>query len=118
MSALQFALILISVLMVCSGQLLFKLVGLRMHAGSSLLEPKVWMIAVLSMIIYGSATVLWVAVLRHVPLVKAYPYMALSFVLVPLGSIYFYSERVQWTYAAGAALIMLGVVITTLQPKL
>ena len=117
MNMLQSLLILVSVLMVCTGQLLFKLVGLRLHSGLSLTEPKVWVTAALSMIIYGSATVLWIAVLRTVPLVKAYPYMALSFVLVPLGGIFFYSEKVQWTYALGALFIVLGVMLTTLQPR-
>lgn len=118
MSLLQTSLILLSVLMIAIGQLLFKLVGLRLQAGLSLLDAKVWTIAIMSMAIYGGATVLWIAILRTVPLVKAYPYMALSFVLVPLGSIFFYSEKVQWTYAFGATLIMLGVILTTVQPKL
>lgn len=118
MSLIQTTLVLLSVLMVCTGQLLFKLVGLRLSAGLALLDPKVWTIAILSMVIYGSATVLWIAVLRTVPLVKAYPYMALSFVLVPLGSIFFYSEKVQWTYAVGTVLIVFGVVLTTLQSRI
>jgi drug/metabolite transporter (DMT)-like permease len=117
MSITQTLLVLLSVLMVCAGQLLFKLVGLRLNAGLALFDSKVWTVAILSMVIYGSATVLWIAVLRTVPLVKAYPYMALSFVLVPLGSIFFYSEKVQWTYAIGAALIVVGVMLTTLQPR-
>lgn len=118
MTILQSFLVLISVLMVCTGQILFKLVGLRLHSGLSLLDPKVWFIAMLSMLIYGGATVVWIAVLRTVPLVKAYPYMALSFVLVPLGAFYFYAEKVQWTYALGASFIVLGVVLTTVQPRI
>jgi drug/metabolite transporter (DMT)-like permease len=118
MTALQTLLILTSVLMVCTGQLLFKLVGMRLHSGLSLTDPKVWGIAIISIAIYGGATILWIAILRTVPLVKAYPYMALSFVLVPLGSILLYSEKVQWTYALGALLIVLGVVLTTLQSRL
>lgn len=118
MTILQTSVILFSVLMVCGGQLLFKLVGLRLQAGFALLDPKVWTIALLSIVIYGSATILWIAVLRTVPLVKAYPYMALSFVLVPIGGVLLYSERVHWPYAVGALLIVFGVVLTTFQPKL
>lgn len=118
MTVLQIVLILTSVLMVCTGQLLFKLVGLRLHSGLSIIDPKVWTMAILSMAIYGGATILWIAVLRTVPLVKAYPYMALSFVLVPLGGIFLYSEKVQWTYAWGVLFIFLGVMLTTLQPRL
>lgn len=117
MTMLQLILILASVLMICGGQLLFKLVGLRLHSGLQFTDPKVWVMVALSMIIYGSATVLWIAVLRTVPLVKAYPYMAMSFVLVPLGGIFFYAEKVQWTYVLGALLIVLGVMLTTLQPR-
>lgn len=118
MTALQTLLVLISVLMICAGQLIFKLVGVRIQSGLSFLDAKVWTIAFVAMVIYGSATVLWIAVLRTVPLVKAYPYMALSFVLVPLGSIFLYSERVQWTYGVGTIFIVLGVILTTFQPRL
>lgn len=118
MTMLQTVLILVSVLMVCAGQLLFKLVGLRIQSGLTLLDAKVWTIAFGAMVIYGCATVLWIAILRTVPLVKAYPYMALSFVLVPLGSIFLYSEKVHWTYLLGALFIVMGVVLTTLQARL
>lgn len=118
MTILNTLLILISVLMICVGQLLFKLVGVRIQSGLHLLDFKVWAVACTAIAIYGSATILWIAILRTVPLVKAYPYMALSFVLVPLGSVLFYSEKVHWIYVVGTGLIVIGVILTTLQPKL
>jgi len=107
-------LILSSVAMICSGQLLFKALGKKLHEGLAVTDPGVAALAVLAIGIYGLATLLWIYVLRTVPLTKAYPFMALSFVIVPIGSILFFSEQVRLQYVIGTALIVAGVVITTL----
>lgn len=109
-------LILLSVGMICCGQLLFKVVGLRLQSGLSVLDPKTLGFTALSFLIYASATILWIYVLRTVPLTKAYPFMALSFVLVPLFSVILFSESVRSQYLIGTALIVVGVIITTFAP--
>lgn len=106
-------LILLSVGMICCGQLLFKVVGLRIQSGFSVLDPRTLAFTALSFLIYASATILWIYVLRTVPLTKAYPYMALSFVLVPLFSVLLFSESVRPQYLVGTGLIVAGVVLTT-----
>jgi drug/metabolite transporter (DMT)-like permease len=108
------ALILTSVAMICSGQLLFKAVGQKLQAGYAVTSPGVVLLAGVAVGIYGLATLLWIHVLRTVPLTKAYPFMALSFVAVPLGSIAFFSEHVRPQYVVGTTLIIAGVVITSL----
>ena len=105
--------ILVSVAMICSGQLLFKEVGNRLAAGMSPTQLQVAWVASLAIAIYGVATLLWIHILRSVPLTKAYPFMALSFVIVPLGSVLFFSEQVRLQYVVGTALIVAGVVVTT-----
>ncbi|MCC8363833.1 EamA family transporter [Lysobacter sp. A6] len=105
------ALILVSVAMICAGQLLFKLVGQKLAAGAPALSMQVLAMMTLAMGIYGTATLLWVYVLKSVPLTKAYPFMALSFVAVPALSVLFLSERVTPQYVIGAALIVCGVIL-------
>lgn len=70
------------------GQLMFKRVsislgdvqGLNMIALKLATDP----LFILALMLYGSATILWVLALREVPLSIAYPFTALAFVLVPL----------------------------------
>ena len=114
MPLLTLALVLVSVGMICTGQLLFKLVGLRLQAGIPILDYRVLSVAGISIVIYGLATLLWIYVLKTTPLTKAYPYMALSFVLIPIASVVLYSEQVRPMYVLGTALIVAGVLLTSI----
>lgn len=109
---MKILLILLSVLMICAGQILFKLAGQKLATGHAPFSPQVATIMVIAFAIYGAATLLWVYVLRSVELTKAYPFMALSFVVVPALSIALLSERVTAQYVLGTVLIVAGVIIT------
>ena len=61
--------------------------------------------------IYGVGTVIWVYVLRSVPLTVAYPFMALTFCAVPLLAWGLLGETLSLRYAVGAALIVAGLVV-------
>ncbi|MDJ1173672.1 EamA family transporter [Roseofilum capinflatum] len=101
------------------GQLLFKLAanfsnthspqGLTLM--SYLSNPYLWS----ALIIYGSATLFWMWLLRFIPLNQAYPFMALAFVIVPLLSSLFLGEKVDARYLVGVALIMSGLIIMNYQ---
>ena len=113
MSGLNLLLTLLAVIMICAGQVMFKMLGVRLHAG---IPPNDWRIVwlgIAAMTIYGTATLLWIYVLRTAPLTKAYPYMALSFVLVPIVSVLLFSEQVRMQYVLGTVLIIVGVILTT-----
>jgi len=114
MSLPTFVMVLVSVAMICCGQLLFKEVGNRLAVGMEPTQLQVVWVAAVAIGIYGLATLLWIHILRSVPLTRAYPFMALSFVIVPLGSILFFAEHVRPQYFIGTALIVAGVVVTTL----
>ena len=64
-----------------------------------------------AMFIYGVATLLWISLLRYVPLNKAYVFMALSFVLVPIASYFVFREHITVGYWIGVALIVSGVIV-------
>lgn len=108
--------LLLTPLMISAGQVLFKLTGGRVEARGdggiggllrTLLDPYL----LLAFAIYGSATLLWVHVLRHMPLSQAYPFMALSFVLVPIASLLFFGETLGPRYWLGAGLIVAGMLV-------
>lgn len=99
------------------GQLLFKRAALQVADETAVaailklsLSPTLWA----ALVLYGLATILWVLILRTVPLSLAYPFFALGFVLLPIFSWWLFDERLGWALFAGTALIVLGVLTITL----
>lgn len=102
--------------LLAAGQTLFKVAALalarRGAGGGSLLAlatvPAFW----LALVLYGCGTLLWIWILQTVPLSRAYPFTALGFVFVPVIAAVFFAERLNLTYALGAALIIAGLFVT------
>ena len=97
--------------LIAVGQVLFKLVATATKTSGSLLDRNVVLLAGAAFTIYGVATLLWIALLRTAPLGKAYPYMALSFVLVALASWLFFHEAITLGHIAGLGLIVAGLLV-------
>lgn len=104
------------VVVISVGQLLFKVASGGLDLKRPLANPSGLGVLVLALGLYGGATLLWVAALRHAPLSRLYPVMALSFVLVPLGGLVFLKEQVSASYWGGAALIFAGLVVISRAP--
>ena len=113
MSSLYIGLTAVCVFAICIGQILFKYVGSTFQSTGVLLDLKLMAILTLALTIYVGATILWIYLLRFVPLSKAYPYMALSFVLVPIFSAVFFGESLSQAYFIGTVLILMGLLIVT-----
>ncbi len=99
------------VLGIACGQILFKLSAASLHETGSLFDFKtlVWLGSAFAL--YGVTTIAWVWVLQKIELGKAYPLMALAFVLVPVGSHFIFGERFQIQYFVGVALIISGILV-------
>ncbi len=112
MTALQLLLVLVCVVLIACGQVLFKYVAVLSAAQAQpWTDPKTLGVGIASLALYGIATLMWIWLLRSVPLSKAYPFMALSFVLVPAAGIWLFDEHAGSMYGLGLALIVLGVVL-------
>ncbi len=61
--------------------------------------------------LYGLSTLAWLFLLRSVPLSRAYPLLALNFVLVPLLSRLFLGEKLGPDYVAGTLLLLGGLAL-------
>jgi multidrug transporter EmrE-like cation transporter len=72
-----------------------------------LLNP--WIISALAAAL--AAAVAWMAAMTRLELSHAYPFMSLAFVLVLLGSAWFFQEPVTLPKVAGLALICAGIII-------
>lgn len=60
------------------------------------------------------ASIAYMLAIDKLGLAYAYPLMALSFVLVPLGAVVCFGERIQLMQAMGLTLIALGVTLSAL----
>ena len=115
MSTRDTALTLLCVLGICVGQVLFKLAAGRLNPVAPplaalrelLLDPRFFA----AMALYLSATLLWIWLLRRVPLGTAYAFMALAFVIVPLLAATVLGEALTARMLAGALLIVAGVYV-------
>ncbi len=97
---------------IAAGQILFKRAAAQIDTGAPwMLElarlPAMWAAVAL----YAVSTLLWVRILTTVPLSRAYPFVALAFVLVPAAGYLFFQEPITLRYALGTALIIVGVVV-------
>ena len=102
------------VLMIAVGQLMFKTAasqwtfdGFTWASVVGFLSPL--MIAALAL--YGVATVLWVFVLRTVPLSAAYAIFALAFLIVPVLAHFVLDEPLPPNVLIGGVLIVAGILV-------
>ncbi|MEQ9505025.1 MAG: EamA family transporter [Hyphomonas sp.] len=104
-------LLVITPFLIAAGQVMFKMTGMKLaaHPGlpaqSALLSP----IFIGALALYGGATLLWVYVLKSVPLSYAYSFMALTFVIVPLMARFWLGEDITPRYYLGMVLVLAGL---------
>ena len=100
-----------TLLLLSLGQILFKWtsVGLSLKDPRSLLSPGL----IAGLVIYGIATVMWIMVLKRMPLSLAFPFYGLTFLLVPVLAHYLLGERIGYQTLLGGAIIMAGVFVTS-----
>ncbi|KRW60859.1 EamA family transporter [Pseudomonas sp. TTU2014-080ASC] len=101
-----------------SGQLLFKLGAQRLQGenlgqliGSFLFNPYLMG----AIFLYATTVLVWIYVLRVLPLSIAYPLTALSYIIVPILSLFILGEKVSTNTIIGSTLIIAGVMITHMQ---
>ncbi|KOP54957.1 4-amino-4-deoxy-L-arabinose-phospho-UDP flippase [Pseudomonas tremae] len=102
---------LICVLGIAAGQILFKLSATAMQKSGTIFDIHTLTTLFSAFALYGITTLAWVWVLQKIELGKVYPLMALAFVLVPIGSHFFFGERFQPQYFLGVAIIIIGILI-------
>jgi len=95
------------------GQLLFKLAAMRSSPGPTLSERVFDLVQnryfLAALALYGGLSLLWVWILTITPLSRAYPFVALAFVLTPLLGGLVFEETITVRLAAGIALILCGL---------
>lgn len=112
-----FALVFISVSLSALGQTAFK-VGVGDTATAP--DANFWVktlgmvfspMVLLGLALYGVGTVFWLFALRQLDLSLAYPFVAMSFVMVAGSGMFFLGEPVQPTRLLGLGLIIIGLLV-------
>lgn len=110
-----YLLVLTCVAVLAFGQILFKEFSLRLSKSGGFMGLGVNDVAVFALagLLYAASSVLWVIALREIPLSRAYPFMALGYILVPLAAFALYGEHLTLRYFLGISIIVVGLMVTT-----
>ncbi|CAN7559276.1 transporter [Rhizobium sp. LjRoot258] len=98
-------------LLIASGQVLFKMTSATAGELSvrNLLALFLNPVLIAALLLYGLGTIIWIYVLKAVPLTMAYSFMGLTFCFVPLLAQAFLGEALTLRYAIGAVFIIAGM---------
>jgi multidrug transporter EmrE-like cation transporter len=96
------------------GQLLFKRVSPALKESPAPLHEQLAALALnpvflFAVAFYFALTVFWVWLLARLPLTKAYPFVALSFILTPASAAVLFGERLTYLNMVGLVLICVAV---------
>lgn len=108
----------LTILLTVYGQIVLKwqvglypeLIGQPFHlAGIAALLLKPWVLSAFAAAF--AASLCWMVAISKLPLSRAYPYMAINFVLVALVASWLFREQLDAYKIAGTAVVMAGVII-------
>lgn len=115
MTWLERIMILFTVASLSAGQILFKCSAKAIEGKGFFWEGVIGLLTnplfFSALLVYGVATIGWIWVLRTVELNIAYPFVALSFVLVPVASCFLLNEALNSRIWIGGAFLVVGIVV-------
>ena len=116
MSWTKVGLLLLFALALATGQVLFKAAAQSIKGSVGFDVPTLQQLVLnpyllLSLAIYGVATLFWVLLLRDTDLNKAYLVVALALVLVPLAGTFLFQEPFNTRLLIGLAIILVGLAV-------
>ncbi len=110
MTVLHYAALIFCVLGIAGAQVFLKLCGLQVKE-NGLLSLLFFGPFYISATMYVFLTFLWIWALQDVPLSRAYPLMAITFIAVPILSKVFFGDSLSLAYWAGTSLIVAGMLL-------
>lgn len=96
---------------ISAGQILFKICAIATEQTGGIFSKSALSAFFCAMTLYGIASIAWIWVLQKIDLNRAYPFMALGFVLVPLASHYIFGEPLSPQYHFGIVLVVVGILV-------
>ncbi|NJR14217.1 MAG: EamA family transporter [Phyllobacteriaceae bacterium] len=114
MTPLSAAIVIGALACTVAGQLLFRGAALSANAAGGFANPRSLLLFGTAIALYGIMTMLWAHALRELPLSRAYPFMALSFLIIPIAEHFIYGQPWSWNAVVGGVVIIGGIVVTQL----
>lgn len=118
MSALQIALLLAYGIGMSLGQLLFKFAALSFSpsGAADLTAGRIFQLGLNpyflgAMVMYFGLSVLWVWILTFTPLSRAYPFVAIAFIVTPLVSHFVFMEVLDLQFYFGLSFVIVGLIL-------
>jgi len=102
-------LIVIASLLSCAGQLCQKQATHCSDKARRKQHLLLWLS--LSVMLLGSAMLVWLWVLQQVPVSIAYPMLSLNFIIIAFAARWLWQERISLRHSLGIVLIVAGVVV-------
>lgn len=100
----------LSSLLATSGQVLFKYATNGRPTVLQQLNPALFA----GFVCYGMGAVVWIYCMARVPLLKAYPFTALTFLLTILAGVLVFGEEATLSYWIGLGFILAGLLLVSL----
>jgi drug/metabolite transporter (DMT)-like permease len=97
-----------------AGQLLFRGAALAANKNATWLNLHSMSLFAIAIVSYGVMTILWANALREVSLSRAFPIMALAYLIIPLAEHQLYGQPLPWNTLAGGGVIIAGIALTQL----
>lgn len=110
MTALRYAALVFCALGIAGAQVILKECGLQVKE-SGLLSLLFFGPFYVAATLYAFLTFLWIWGIQDIPLSRAYPLMAITFVVVPILSKVFFGDVLSPAYWVGATLIVVGLLL-------
>ncbi|MNH31912.1 putative 4-amino-4-deoxy-L-arabinose-phosphoundecaprenol flippase subunit ArnE [compost metagenome] len=109
---MAYIVLLVNVLLLVSGQLLWKAGMNKLDTAKDGWMPLLWSPHIWSgLVLYGIATVLWLYVLKKLPLSLAYPLQSMAYIFALVAAVFIFHESVPMQRWIGAAIILVGVIV-------
>lgn len=116
MTLFQLLLIISTVFLLSTGQILFKLASDDIVLSFAGIVPSLMSVKlVIAFSVYAIATLLWLISLKGVPLRVAYPFVAMAFFIVPTMAHFLLGEDISWNTYLGAGIIAVGVIVSIIK---
>jgi multidrug transporter EmrE-like cation transporter len=117
MTARLLAILLTSITLGAVGQLMLRQVA-RVLTAPSQVGLWRWLLSVFTsptilaaFVLFAVSALLWIAALRETPLTVAYPMVALSYIIIFVGSYFLFAEPITLTKLLGAVLVVAGIIV-------
>jgi len=117
MTARLLAILLTSITLGAVGQLMLRQVA-RVLTAPSQVGLWRWLLSVFTsptilaaFVLFAVSALLWIAALRETPLTVAYPMVALSYIIIFVGSYFLFAEPITLTKLIGAVLVVAGIIV-------